>query len=77
MVQHQTTCILTVVDAVGNASTTLSVDIADILLQAGVCNAASASGNRAVGIGALGDSSRKSGEGEDDGGGGGGELHVE
>ena len=39
---------LTVVDTVGNATTSLAINIADILLQARVRNAATAIGNRAA-----------------------------
>ena len=66
--------LLTVVDAVGNTSAALSVDCAYILLQAGVCDTASALGNGTVGIGALRHGSREGRESEDNGGGG--ELHF-
>ena len=65
---------LTVFGTVRNAATALTVDIANILLQARVGNAAVALSDRAVGVGALRHGSRESGDGEDNGGGG--ELHF-
>lgn len=53
----------------------MAVDIANILLQARVGDAAVARGDWAVGIGALWHGSREGRDGEDDGGGG--ELHFE
>ena len=65
---------LTVVDAVGNTATANSVDSADILLQAGVCDTASALRHGTVGVGALRHSSCESRESENNGGDG--ELHF-
>jgi hypothetical protein len=63
----------TVVGARGNAAAGLAVDVADILLQAGVCDAA-----RAVGDGTAGVLRSRGGDGEDSQGedGGDGELHC-
>jgi hypothetical protein len=66
---------LTVVDVVRNTSAALSIDGADILLQAGVCDTAGTLGHRAVGVGALRHGSREGRESEDNGGDG--ELHVD
>jgi hypothetical protein len=65
---------LTVVDAIGHTSTALSIDVADILLQARSRYTTRSLRNRAVCVGALGHGSREGGYGEDDGGSG--ELHF-
>jgi hypothetical protein len=65
---------LTVVDAVGHTSAALSVDVADILLQARSRDTASSLRNRTVRVGALRHGSCKTGDGKNDGGGG--ELHF-
>lgn len=78
---HQHYCLrsfffeLTVVDAVRHAATSLTIDIAHILLQARVCDTACAVGDGAVGICALRHSGCESRESEDNGGGS--ELHFE
>lgn len=51
---HYTKFKLTVVDAVGDTTASLAINIADILLQARVRNAASAIGNRATVVLRLG-----------------------
>jgi hypothetical protein len=63
----------TVVGARRNAATGLTVDIADILLQAGVCDAARAVGDGAAGVLGSGGGDGEDGQGED---GGDGELHF-
>jgi hypothetical protein len=60
---------LTVVDVVGHTSSTLSIDITNVLLQARVRYTTRASGDRAVGVGAaiaLREGSCTCCEGEDD-----------
>jgi hypothetical protein len=59
--------VLTAINSGGNTATALAVDIANILLQAGVGSAAGAVGNGAAGV--LRGRSRKchGGEGESDG----------
>lgn len=64
-----------VVDAVRDAATGLTIDVAHILLQARVCDTARAVGDGAVGVCALRHGGCESREGKDDGGGS--ELHFE
>lgn len=66
---------LTVVDVVRDTATALTIDVAHILLQARVCDAAGTGGDGAVGVCALRHGSCESREGEDDGGGS--EVHFE
>jgi hypothetical protein len=63
----------TVVGARGNAAAGLAVNVADILLQAGVCDAARAVGNGTAGVLGGRGGGGEDGQGED---GGDGELHF-
>jgi hypothetical protein len=63
----------TVVGARGNAAAGLAVDVADILLQAGVCDTARAVGNGTAGVLGSRGGDGEDGQGED---GGDGELHF-
>lgn len=63
----------TVVGARGNAAAGLAVDVADILLQAGVCDAARAVGDGTAGILRSRGGGGEDGQGED---GSDGELHL-